>query len=40
MKKKNLYDYIMTIDYCEDEKYGDAYNLLYYGKTNVMVMQC
>ena len=33
-KEKLIHDYIVTnIDYCEEEKYGDAYSALYYGKT-------
>ena len=33
-KEKLIHDYIMTnIDYSEEEKYGDAYSALYYGKT-------
>ena len=33
-KEKLIHDYIVTnVDYCEEEKYGNAYNALYYGKT-------
>jgi len=33
-KEKLIHDYILTnVDYTEEEKYGDAYSALYYGKT-------
>lgn len=33
-KEKLIHDYIVTnVDYCEEEKYGNAYSALYYGKT-------